>query len=374
MIGAGIVGASVAWFLAGRGARVTVLERAASPATGATGRSAAGLRHQFSLDVNVRFSRFSAERYDRFHAEVGARAAFERVGYLFLVPTDGAPAWHAQGETVRAAGARVEWIEPSVLARRWPYVATAGLAGGSYGPDDGVLDPHAVTLGYLASARSIGAEIVFDAAVTGFEAAGDAVRVRTAAGTTLVDAVVNAAGPQAGAVAELAGCTLPVVASRRCVYATGPLPKLPRPTPLLIDVATGVWIRSEGERVIFGRSNPDELPGEHDAIDWGWLDETLGVALERFPFLEEAGLDRRACWTGHYEMTPDHLPAIGRAPEVPWLWHAAGFSGHGVQHAPATGIAVADLVLDGACSRFDLAPFDPARFAAGVAHHEAAIV
>jgi sarcosine oxidase, subunit beta len=374
VIGAGIVGAAVAWYLAGRGARVVVLERAAGPATGSTGRSAGGLRHQFSLDVNVRFSLFSAQRYRRFAAEVGGRAAFEPVGYLFLVPPDAEAAWRAQVASVGAAGARVEWIEPASLESRWPYLATNGLAGGSFGPDDGVLDPHGVTLGYLASARGIGAEVRFDAAVTGLEPRSGIVRVHVGPDHVDVDQVVNAAGPQAAAVAALAGSALPVVASRRSVYATGPVPDLPRPTPLLIDVRSGVWMRSEGQRVIFGRSNPDEVPGEQEAIDWAWLDATLEAALPRFPFLEGAGLDRRACWTGHYEMTPDHLPAIGADPQAPWLVHAAGFSGHGVQHAPATGIAVADLVLDGACTRFDLSPFDPARFAADPGQREAAIV
>jgi sarcosine oxidase, subunit beta len=375
VIGAGIIGASVAWFLAGRGASVVVLERAAGPATGSTGRSAAGLRHQFSLDVNVRFSRFSSQRYLRFREEVGAHAGFERVGYLFLVPAGAQAAWHEQATTVREAGARVDWIDGAELARRWPYVSAQGLAGGSFGPDDGVLDPHAVTLGYLASARGVGTEVRFGAEVRALEGRSGAVRVHHGDEHVDVDYVVNAAGPQAGAVAALAGRPLPVVASRRCVYATDRLPRGPRSTPLMIDVATGVWLRSEGERVIFGRSNPDEAPGEHDAIDWAWLDETLEAALPRFPFLEAAGLDRRACWAGHYEMTPDHLPAIGADPEAPWLVHAAGFSGHGVQHAPATGIAVADIVLDGTCSRFDLSPFDPARFGRhGRAPRESAIV
>jgi sarcosine oxidase, subunit beta len=365
VIGAGIVGASVAWHLAGRGARVVVLERAAGPATGATGRSAAGLRHQFSLDVNVRFSLYSAERYRRFRSEVGDRSGFVSVGYTFLVPPDAEAAWRDQGRAVRAAGARVAWLTPDELEQRWPYVSADGLAGGSFGPDDGVLDPHGVTMGYLRGARAVGAEIRFDAPVTALAPRGAGARIVAGGSTIDADVVVNAAGPQAGAVAALADVALPVVPSRRCVYVTGPLPRLPRPTPLLIDLATGVWLRSEGERAIFGRSNPDEVPGEHDAVDWDWLEATLEVALPRFPFLGEAALDRRACWVGHYEMTPDHLPALGRDASAPWLVHAAGFSGHGVQHAPATGTAVADLVFDGASTRFDLSPFDPARFAEG---------
>jgi sarcosine oxidase, subunit beta len=375
VIGAGIVGASVAWHLSGRGARVLVLERAPHPAAGATGRSAAGLRHQFALDANVRFSRFSSERYRRFAAEVGGRAGFAAVGYLFLVPPDAEATWRSLQEVVHAAGARVQWLEPPRIAARWPYVATAGLAGASFGPDDGVLDPHAVTHAYLAGARRIGAELRLEAEVTGLTVRRGVPRVHVGRERIDVDSVVNAAGPQAGQVAALAGVELPVVPSRRCVYATGPLPRLPRPTPLIVDVSTGVWLRSEGDRVIFGRSNPHEPAGEHDAIDWAWLDTTLEAALPRFPFLQHAGLDRRACWVGHYEVTPDHLPVIGVDVNAPWLVHAAGFSGHGVQHAPATGVAVADLITPGSGPRFDLTRFDPARFRDGSERPvEAAIV
>lgn len=365
VVGAGIVGAAVAWYLAGRGARVTVLERATAPATGSTGRSAAGLRHQFSLPANVAFSRFSARRFERFTHEVGGDAGFRRVGYLFLVPRGSEGSWRAQERTVREAGGRVELLRPDEVARRWPYLSSEGVALGSFGPDDGTLDPHGATLGYLQGARAAGAELRLGAEVLGMTGAGDGARVTLSEGTLEVDAVVNAAGPQAGEVARRAGTELPVVPSRRNVYVTRPLAGLALPTPLVIDAATGVWLRSEGERVMFGRSRPDEAPGERADVDWEWLEATLEVAIPRFPFLEGAALDRRASWAGSYEMTPDRLPAIGRDARLPWLVHAAGFSGHGVQHAPATGIAVADVVTAGACGRFDLGPFDPGRFASG---------
>lgn len=362
VVGAGIVGAAVAWSLARRGARVTVLERAAAPATGSTGRSAAGLRHQFSLRANVRFSRYGAARFDAFEREVGADAAFRRVGYLFLVPPGEEARWARDRAMQIEEGARVERWSLEDLADRAPYVALEGVAEGSFGPEDGVLDPHAATLGYLQAARALGADVRLGHAVVGLDGRGGGWRVATSAGALEVDRVVNAAGPQAGAVAALAGARLPVVASRRDVFVTTPIAGLVLPTPLVIDAATGVWWRSEGERVLLGRSNPAEPAGEREGVDWRWFETTLEAALPRFPFLERARLDRRASWWGWYEVTPDHLPAIGEAPDAPGLWHAAGFSGHGVQHAPATGAAVAEGLLTGGDGGFDLTPFDPARF------------
>ena len=186
--------------------------------------------------------------------------------------------------------------------------------------------------------------------------------------------LVNAAGPFAGELAARAGLEVPVVPSRRMVFATAPFLPFAHPTPLIVDLDSGVYLRSEGNRFIFGKSNPDESPGFNPAIDWGWLNRVLELALPRFPFLERAGLDRRACWVGHYALTPDHLPVLGRMPQAPTFVNACGFSGHGVQHAPATGIIVADEVFDGGTSRFDLTDFRIERFVQGSERPEANIV
>ena len=262
----------------------------------------------------------------------------------------------------RDLGASVERLSPEEVEARFPYVNAAGFAEASYGRDDGVVDPHGITLGYLAAARRLGAEVVFEAEVRSLERVSGLWHVGSTAGSWSADVVVNAAGPQAAAVSALAGVDLPVTPYRRCVYLTGPVPDLRVPTPLIVDAASGVYLRSEGQRVLMGLSNPDEPPGESLAVDWTWLETLLERALPVFPFLEGAGLDRRACWAGLYAMTPDHLPVLGRTAAVPELVHACGFSGHGVQHAPATGMVVAEEVLGGVCASFDLEDFRLERF------------
>ena len=361
VIGAGIVGASCAYRLAKGGADVRILERAAAPATEATGKSAAGVRHQFSHRVNVAMSLYSTRAFSSFEQELGVDAGYRKVGYLFLVSPDVWTQWQAQAEMQRALGARVDLLNVEVLAERFPYLNLAGLAGATLGLDDGVVDPHAVTMGYLQGAKGWGSSLHLRTEVRGLSFARGRWRVETDEGTFYADAIINAAGAYAGEIGKLAGLDVPVTPYRRNVYATGPLSDFPHPSPLMIDQATGVWLRSEGTRFIMGLANEDEPPSKRQGVDWAWLECLLERALPRFPFLERAGLDAKACWAGLYAMTSDHLPILGEAQTCPGFFNACGFSGHGVQHSPATGHILASEVLGGPHG-FDLEDFRLERF------------
>lgn len=362
IVGGGIVGASCAYYLSERGAHVTVLERAPAPASGSTAKSAAGLRHQFSHPENVRMSLYSAKVFERFESMTGASAGYRKVGYLFLIPEALAEPWAEQREMQTSLGARVQGLGLEATAARFPYLNLEGLAGSSFGPDDGVVDPHAVSLGFLAAARSRGARVHLDTEVLTLSRTSEIWRLETSKGTFNADVVVNAAGAFGGELGKRAGLDVPVLPYRRTVYATAPVPEFAHPTPLIIDLGTGVYLRSEGERFIFGLSNEQESPGVNEAVDWAWLEHTLALALPRFPFLEAVGLDRKACWAGLYEITPDHLPILGRMPGADGFYNACGFSGHGVQHAPASGLILCEEILDGAAHSFDITDFRIERF------------
>ncbi len=360
VVGAGINGASCAYHLARRGAEAHILERAAAPASEATGKSAAGVRHQFSHPTNVAMSLHSTRIFAEFERALGVDAHYRKVGYLFLVSSEW-EAWRAQAQMQRGLGARVELLDVDALAGRFPELNTAGLAGASLGLDDGVVDPHAVTMGYLQGAKRYGAKLHLETEVQDLTFERGQWRVQTQRETFHADAVVNAAGAYAEEVGKLAGLALPVRPYRRNVYATGPLSDYAHPSPLMIDQETGVWLRSEGSRFIMGLANRDEPPSHNQAIDWVWLEHLLELALPRFPFLERAGLDAKACWAGLYAMTPDHLPILGEAKERPGFFNACGFSGHGVQHSPATGYILAAEIMEDT-HEFDLSDFRLERF------------
>ena len=146
IIGAGIVGASCAYYLSKRGAKVTVLERANQPATGSTAKSAAGIRHQFSHPENVKMTLFSAKTFSDFETLTGYDAGYRKVGYLFLLSHEMLESWSQQRTMQRALGASVQGLDVRETAEKFPYLDLEGLAGSSLGVNDGVVDPHARTI------------------------------------------------------------------------------------------------------------------------------------------------------------------------------------------------------------------------------------
>ena len=365
IVGAGIVGASIAYHLAVRGCTdVTILEQAEAEVTGSSARSLAGVRHQFSDAVNIRLSLYSAARIRNFAEEVGGHAGFHQVGYLLLV--DDPATWEQYRQAAalqRSLGARVELLTPEEAAGFVPETVTAGLLGATFGPDDGYCDPHGIATGYLGRARELGVRLRRATPATGIRVAGGRVTaVETPGGTLGCDVVVNAAGCWAGDVGALAGLDIPVRPYRRCVYMTEPFALIPGEIPLTIDVGSGYYMRKEQESLVFGLSNPDEPPGYNLDVDWAWLETVLEAGLRRFPILEQARLVERRCWAGLYEITPDHMPVLGRHPDLPNYLDASGFSGHGVMHSPATGLLLAEEILDGHAHTIDIDDLRITRF------------
>ncbi|MCG8349633.1 MAG: FAD-binding oxidoreductase [Chloroflexales bacterium] len=377
IVGAGVIGASVAYHLADRGCTdVLILEKEATEVSGSTARSAAGVRHQFSSPTNVQLSRYSIERLKHFSEEVGGHAELYQVGYLFLIndPTT----WEQYRHNVamqREYGVRVELFTPDEAARFIPRVRTDDLVGATFGPDDGYCDPHGIATGYLRRARDLGVALQRETVATGFEITGGRVTaVQTNAGSVGCDMVVNAAGPWAGQVAQLAGVNLPVLPYRRNVYMTAPFPQIPGPTPLTVDVGSGFYMRKEGASMLMGLSRKDEPSSFNTTVDWEWLDILLEAGLYRFPILEEAALAEQQCWAGLYEITPDANPVLGRHPDLPNYVDASGFSGHGIMHAPAAGLVVAEEILDGRAHSFDIDELRITRFQKGALHAERNVI
>ena len=373
VVGAGCIGASIAFHLARRGAKVVVFEREKKPGIGSTGHCAGGVRQQFSARVNVEISKASVRALERFPDEVGAEAGFDQCGYLFCLAD---PAmwedfqrqlalWQSLDVPARA-------LTPGEARERVPELCADDLLGCTFCPTDGIADPHLVTQGYVAAARRHGAEFVLDTAVTGVRVEGGAVRgVVTAAGETATRHLVNGAGPYAAEVGRLAGVEVPVVPVRRQIFTTQPLPWLDSRFPMVVDMRTGVYMHRESGGMLVGLADKNEPPSFNTNIDFEFRDQVFLLAMERVPRLEEA--EYRAGWGGLYEVTPDHNSILGPVPGVAGFHLANGFSGHGFMHAPAVGEIIAGFILDGR-SPIDVSPLSIGRFRGSPLHAESNVI
>lgn len=365
IIGAGIIGASVAYHLAVRGCTdVLILEKAEAPIAGSTALSAGGVRHQFAREVNIHLSKYSIERLKNFNEEVGGHAELRQTGYLFLINDEATWAqYQEQARLQRSLRVQVELLEPRDALEYVPGIRLDDIVGATFGPEDGFCDPYGIASGYLKRARELGVRVALSTPVIGAQLNGDRlIAVETPDGLVSSDFVVNACGAWSGQVASLFGVDMPVQPYRRNAYMTERFPKFPEPIPLTFDVDTGFWMRKEGDSLLFGMANPAEPPGVNLNVDWEWLPEVLEAGIDRFPLLEEARLAKKQCWAGLYEISPDHMPILGRHPELPNYLHASGFSGHGVMHSPAAGMLIAEEILDGRAHSIDIDELRITRF------------
>ena len=368
-----MIGAATACFLArDHGVAVTVLERDPSYRQASSALSASSIRQQFSTPINIALSLASIEFLRRVGDELavdGEQPAIGLVeaGYLYLSDAEGEGNLRAKHALQRAHGAEIDLLDTAALRARWPWLATAGLALGAFGTrGEGWFDGPALHAAFRRKARTCGARFVH-ADAQAFDASGGRVHaVRDAQGRAhAADAVLIAAGAWSAPLAALLGLALPVSAKKRDVFVLDSPARLPG-CPLIID-PSGVWLRPEGAGFIAGAPprrmgnfiDPDDAP--LDAIDHGLFDDVIWPTLAaRIPAF--VALRVRSAWAGYYEMNAfDHNGVVGAVPGWSNAFIACGFSGHGMQHAPALGQALATRIATGHDGALDLAALAPER-------------
>ena len=378
IIGGGIVGSSIAWHLTEAGCRnVLVLEREAQQGKGSTGKSMGGVRAQFATPVNIRMSLYSIPFFARFDEAMGHPSGYRPQGYLFVATTS-AHLDYLRGNyrrQVEAGLQSVRLLDARDVAAVAPQLRRNDILGGSFCATDGFVDPYSVMTGFMRKAMERGARLLRETEVTGIALDARGVTgVETSRGFVGGRTVVNAAGAWAGGVARLAGVDLPVAPLRRMLVPTEPFDKVSPRSPMVVDMNSGFHYRPEGRGLLLAWNDPQETPGFKLNFDRGFIEKVLTRGVQRLPCLEAAQVTPRRAWAGLYEMTPDHHPVLGPVKQVPGLFLANGFSGHGVMHSPATGRIVTDLILRGKSDLIDteLLGFD--RLAAGRWLHETAVL
>ena len=378
IIGSGIVGSSVAYHLCASGCtKVLVIEREAHQGKGSTGKSMGGVRAQFATPVNIQMSIYSINFFAQFDEVMGHPADYRAHGYLFCATNERHLSYlKSNRERQIALGLKnVELVSREDIAKFVPQLRVDDIVGGTFCQTDGFVDPHSVMMGFMLKARELGARLWLDTEVTEIAVEDHRIRgVNTTRGFVSTNVVVNAAGPWAAEVAQMAGSGLPVEPLRRQLVLTEPFDKLPQRFPMVIDMSTGFHFRREGAGILLAWNDPAEVPGFKTDFDPTFVEKILTHAAERVPSLADAAVNPGRSWAGLYEMTPDHHSIIGPAPDLTGLYFVNGFSGHGVMHSPASGRIAADLILRGHSDLIDASQLSVERFAQGRMLEETAIL
>jgi glycine/D-amino acid oxidase-like deaminating enzyme len=374
IIGGAVHGASVAYHLAADpdfSGSVLLVEKDPSFRQAATALSAGSIRQQFSTAINIEISLHGIA----FLREIGERLAVDgeapdvalrEGGYLFLASDAGAATLASNHALQAALGADILHLGAEALAARFPWLSTDGIAAGAWGRSgEGWFDGFSLMQAFRRKARSLGVEILAGEAVAIEQDSGRAIGVRLADGSRIgAGFVVLAAGTGTTALAATAGIALPVEARKRMVFSFACRQALPG-FPLIVD-PSGVYIRPEGELFICGSAPPPDRDSEATdfEVDHGFFEETIWPVLAaRVPAFEEIKPGR--AWAGHYDMNLfDHNAIVGPVPGVKNLLVANGFSGHGLQQAPAVGRGLAELIVRGRYRSLDLSPLGYERIAA----------
>ncbi|MEE4263956.1 MAG: FAD-binding oxidoreductase [Desulfobacteraceae bacterium] len=368
IIGGGIMGSATAYYLMkmDNTLKVVVLERDPTYAQASTTLSMANVRIQFSLKQNIEISQYALETLENFEETMAVQGDrpkiyYRREGNLFLVDEAGRRGADKALALQQSLGCRADWWSPEKIKRYYPLYDTGDLAGGTFGPDDGHFDAHAVLMAYKAKAKSMGAEFLKGEVEKIQRQHGGVSGVGTVSGSTLTaDRVVNAAGAWAARVAATAGVKLPVVPVKRQVFALDTAVKPQGPLPLTI-LPTGLYFRTEtGGLILLGKSMQEDPIGYEFRWDDKRFMEILWPELAAFvPAFDRLKLVRG--WAGLYAVNSlDGNAILGEWPEIKGLFLANGFSGHGLQQAPAVGRYLAELILEHPLS-LDLSIFSPIR-------------
>jgi len=369
IIGGGVIGCSIAYHLMRRAPsqRVVVLEREAMLGMGSTAKATGAIRYQFSTTENIRLTQLSLPIYRRFEEETGYSVNFRPHGRLIVTgdarTMDELRAGVALQQALGVPSRTVTAPEAQALV---PELRTDDLLGGTFCQEDGSAEPSAAVQGFSARARVLGAEIRCEQEVVGLRRTGARVSgVETHDGGLDAGTVVIAAGPSSASVARWAGLDVPALPFRRQVSVVAPIPALDVEMPLVTDADTGFYIHRTGHGdLLLGGTDRDTRPGEGSDVEWDGVERVLSAGARRIPRLVEARV--RRSYSGVRALTPDYHPIVGRVSGLDGLVLACGDNGKGFMHAPAIGLLVSELIVDGRAASLDLGAFRLERFAAPV--------
>ncbi len=372
IIGGAIMGASVAWHLSQSpdfDGRILVVERDPSYQWASTSLSNSCLRQQFSSEINVKISQYSFDFINDFKNSISDQEApqipFHDFGYLYLADNaDFASHLRDNQHLQSSLGAGTQILSPQEIAKKFPFYNLDDIILGSHNPlNEGYFDGITVFDWFRRKARANGVEFISDEVIALDKNAGRVGAVELVSGAKIhAGYVVNCAGTRANEVAKMAGISIPVEPRKRFTFVFAAETSLDRDLPLTID-PTGVHMRTDGAYYLAGCTPDDDLAVDHNDFDMDhniWMDKVWPAIATRIPAFEAIKVVNE--WVGHYAYnTLDQNAIIGPHPDLTNFIFVNGFSGHGLQQAPAIGRGVSEWITYGGYRTLDLLPFSNAR-------------
>lgn len=361
IIGGGIIGSSIAYYLAFFGGQDILLLDKGSFCNGSTGRCAAGLRQQWGTEMNCVLARESIKLFATLEEDLRYSPGIElkQGGYLILL--------HNEREVEQAKknvslqnklGIPSDVISPREAREIVKELNMEGIVGATFCPTDGHANPFHVTNAYALAAKELGVVAEYQTEVLAIEERDGSYLLTTNRGELEASIVVNAAGGRSQNVASLLGLSIPAYSERRQILVTEPLDFFLE--PMIISFKEHIYCQQTPHgSFLMGMGDPSERPGSSVEPTWAFLKEMTKRATTILPFLRDVRVIRQ--WAGLYTMTPDAQPILGPVKDLPQFFQAIGFSGHGFMLAPIVGRLMAQSIL-GFDVEMDISRLDLGRF------------
>jgi sarcosine oxidase subunit beta len=345
IIGAGVMGLSIAYHLAKRGLTDVVVVDRGYLAEGASGRNGGGIRQQWSTEINIRLMQDSVALCRRFAVELGVNVWFRQGGYLFLARSDKEVQRLEKNIALQnRCGVATRMLEPAAAQEIVPELSLEGIVGAAYNPTDGILFPWPFLWGYARQAIAMGVKVFTHTQVNDIDAHQPGFTVHTARGSIKARRVINAAGSWSPQIAHMLGVDVPTWPIRHEICSSEPLKPFLR--PMVSELASGLYCSQSMRGEIVGGVT---IPGHGSTYAMG---STLGFLatyarrlVRLMPVLGDIKILRQ--WAGPYDQSPDGNPIVGEAPEAPDFFVACGFVGHGFMMAPIVGKLYGDWLAGG---------------------------
>ncbi|HEV3206356.1 MAG TPA: FAD-binding oxidoreductase [Terriglobales bacterium] len=368
ILGAGVMGASIAFHLAQRKAGKIVVIDKGHVAQGGSGRSSALIRMHYSYPPEVQLALVSLRMFEHWREAVGEAGDFRKTGFVRIVHPGESDRLKRNVEMQRKLGVSVKLIDRDELRALEPDWAVDDVELAAYEPDSGYGDGPGVATGFLDRARDLGVAYLSKTQAVKFLVEGERVRgIGTGDGEIAAPVVVAATGPWTRPLFQPVGIDLPIETEYHQVAILKNAPGMKGGGSACIDSVSATYFRSDGhDKFLVGDfygqrgADPDNFPQRASDDE---MEKLIDRACRRVPKLENSEVMRGV--TGVYDMTPDCRPLLGEAPGIRGLYVCAGFSGMGFKISPAIGLVMSELLLDGRGHTVDISSFDPARFAEG---------